>query len=133
VDPIEKWYKVCREKLKALKRCNVYDVIALPEGRKVIKCCWVFDQKTDSRKKARLVAKEFSQIEDIHFDEIFCPVVRFESVCLILTLTALEDWYISGLDIKSTFLHGKLDEEIYMQQPNGFKIKGQEYKVLHLY
>ena len=123
MDPIEKWYKVCREKLKALKRCNVYDVIALPEGRKVIKCCWVFDQKTDSRKKARLVAKEFSQIEDIHFDEIFCPVVRFESVYLILALIALEGWYISSLNVKSAFLYGKLNKEIYIQQSNSSKIK----------
>ena len=50
----------------------------------------------------------------------------------MLTLAALEQWYITGLDIKSTFLYGELDEELYMEQPEGFKLKGQETKVLHL-
>src|SRR6266702_4591845 len=50
----------------------------------------------------------------------------------MLALTALEQWYITGLDVKSAFLYGKLDEELYMEQPEGFKLKGQETKVLHL-
>lgn len=128
----EEWQKAYQEELEALKRHNVYGIADLSKRRKLIKCHWVFDQKTDGRKKARLVAKGFSQIEGVDFDEIFSPVVRFESMCLILALTALEGWHISGLDVKSAFLYGKLEEEIYMQQPDGFKIKGQEHKVLHL-
>src|SRR6266702_370049 len=50
----------------------------------------------------------------------------------MLTLAVLEQWYITGLDIKSAFLYGELDEELYMEQPEGFKLKGQETKVLHL-
>ena len=53
-------------------------------------------------------------------------------VCLILTLAVLENWYISGIDVKTAFLYGKLDEKLYMEQPEGFKVKGQEYKVLRL-
>jgi len=56
----EEWQKVCQEELEALKRCNIYDITDLPEGRKLIKCYWIFDQKTDSRKKTRLIAKSFS-------------------------------------------------------------------------
>ena len=92
----------------------------------------VFDIKTDGRKKARLVAKGFSQVEGIDYDQIFSPVVRFETVRIMFALAALESWHVSGLDVKSAFLYGVLDEEIYMEQPEGFKVKGQERKVLRL-
>ena len=62
----------------------------------------------------------------------FSPVARFETVCLVLALAALHDWEIKALDIKTTFLFDKLDEEIYMVQPEGFIVKGQESKVCHL-
>jgi hypothetical protein len=89
--------------------------------------------KTDGHKKARLVAKGFSQVEGIDYDEVFSPVVRFETVRIMFALTALSGWHISGLDVKTAFLYGKLNEEIYMEQPEGFKIKGQEHKVLRLH
>src|ERR1700678_1421861 len=88
--------------------------------------------KSDGRKKARLVAKGFSKQEGIDFDEIFSPVVRFETVRLMLVLSSLEDWHMEAVDVKTAFLYGKLDEEIYMQQPEGFKLHGQENQVLHL-
>ena len=102
------------------------------KGRKVIKNRWVFNVKTDGRKKARLVAKGFSQVEGEDFDKIFSPVVRFETVRLILALCALENWHISGLDVRNAYLYGKLEEEIYMKQPEGFIAKGQEHKVFRL-
>ena len=93
----------------------------------------MFDIKQDSRKKAHHVAKGFSQVEGFDFNEIFSPVVRFKTVRLMLALSLLEDWYIEALDVKTAFLYGKLDEEIYMHQPEGFKLKGQEHKVLRLH
>ena len=83
--------------------------------------------------KAHQVAKGFSQVEGLDFDQVFSPVVCFETVCLMLTLAALENWYITGLDIRSTYLYRKLNEEIYMEQPKGFAVPGQECKVLHLW
>ena len=80
-------------------------------------CRWVFDVKTDSRYKARLVAQDFSQVEGIDFNELFSPVVRFESVRLVFLLAVLKDWYITGVDVCTAYLYGKLDEEIYMRQP----------------
>ena len=108
---------------------KVFELADLPKGHKAIKNCWVFTTKSDGRKKARLVAKGFSQIEGINFDQIFSPVVWYESVRLLLAAAALEGWHIEGLDVKSAFLYGQLDEEIYMEQPEGFKIHGQEWKV----
>ena len=93
---------------------------------------WVFDIKTVGWKRARLVAKGFCQVEGIDFNEIFSPVVRFETVRILLALAALNDWHISALDVKTAFLYGKLDEEIYLDQPQGFIAKSQEKKVWHL-
>ena len=108
----EEWKKACLEELESLRAQKVFELTDLPKGRKVIKNRWVFDIKQDGRKKARLIAKGFSQVERIDFNEIFSPVVRFETVRLMLALSALEDWYIEALDVKTAFLYEKLDEEI---------------------
>jgi len=126
------WKQAIKDELEVLVKRKVYELADLPPGRKAIKNRWVFDIKTDGRKKARLVAKGFSQIEGIDYDELFSPVVRFESVRTIFALAALEQWKVWSLDVKSAFLYGDLDEEIYMEQPAGFSIKGQEKKVLRL-
>ena len=128
----EEWKNACREELEALRKRNVFEIVDRPKDRQVIKNRWVFDVKTDGRKKARLVAKGFSQVEGIDFDQVFSPVVRFETVRLVLALAALESWHISGADVRSAYLYGKLTEEIYMEQPEGFKAKGQERKVIWL-
>ena len=78
------------------------------------------------------MAKGFSQLEGLDYDEIFSPVVRFETIRTILALAALEKWIIKALDVVSPFLYGPLYEEIYMEQPAGFVIKGKERKVLRL-
>jgi len=128
----EQWKKACQKELEALRKCKVFELANLPPSHKAIKNCWVFMTKSNGHKKARLVAKGFSQVKGIDFDQIFSLVVWYESICLLLAAAALEWWYIKGLDIKSAFLYGHLDEEIYMEQPEGFKIHGQEWKVLHL-
>src|SRR5882757_1368220 len=78
------------------------------------------------------MAKGFSQVEGVDFDEIFSPVVRYETVHLMFALASLEGMYMTGLDVKTAFLYGKLEEEIYMLQPEGFALKGKERKVMRL-
>ena len=126
------WQNACLQELEALRRHDVYELVLRPRGRKVIKNRCVFDVKTDGRKRACLVAKGFSQVEGLDYNQIFSPVVRFETVRLILAMAALEDWTISGLDVRNTFLYGELDEEIYMEQPEGFRVPDLEHFVIRL-
>ena len=93
---------------------------------------WVFAVKSNSCKKARFIAKGFTQIFGIDYEETFSLVTRFETFQLLLSLTVLHDWKIKALDVKTTYLFGELDEEIYMDQPEDFIVKGQEKKVCRL-
>ena len=131
-DQQEEWRNACREELESLRKRKVFELVDPLKGRKVIKNRWVFDLKSDGWRKARLVAKGFSQVEGVDYDEIFSPVVRYETVRMMIALAALKDWHISGLDVKTAFLYGELDEELYMEQPEGFKLPGQQHKVLRL-
>jgi len=87
---LEEWRGACQREIETLLKRNVFDIVERPVGRSVIKNHWVFDVKPDGRKRARLVAKGFSQVEGMDFDQIFSPVVHFETVRLILALAALE-------------------------------------------
>ncbi len=97
-----------------------------------VRCRWVFDLKTDGHKKAHVVAKGFSKHPRLDYDETFSPVVRYKTIHILLATSVLENWDIQALDVKTAFLYGDLDEDIYMAQPEGFIIKGQESKVYRL-
>jgi hypothetical protein len=82
--------------------------------------------------KARLVAKGFVQRHGVDYDEVYAPVARLESVCLLLALAAHGGWSVHHMDVKTTFLNGELDEEVYVTQPPGFELPGSDGKVLRL-
>jgi len=128
----KKWMDACLEELGALHQRDVYELVDLPKNRRAIRNRWVFNQKADGRYRARLVAKGYSQVEGIDFDELFSPVVRYETARLLLGIAALENWDILSVDVKTVYLYGKLDEEIYMEQPEGFRLPGHENKVWRL-
>ncbi|CAL8989938.1 unnamed protein product, partial [Prunus brigantina] len=103
-----------------------------------IGCKWVYAKKTESlgkdnvRFKARLVAKGYAQKEGIDYNEVFSPVVKHSSIRILLALVAQFDLELAQLDVKTAFLHGDLEEEIYMSQPEGFKVAGKENWVCKL-
>ncbi|GAA0160349.1 hypothetical protein LIER_39024 [Lithospermum erythrorhizon] len=82
--------------------------------------------------KARLVVKGYAQRHGIDYGEIFSPVIKMNSIRLVLRLAASLDLEIEQLDVKTAFLHGNLDEEIFMEQPEGFKERGKEDMVCQL-
>ena len=126
------WKEACQYEIDVLAKNGTWELVNLPPGRKAVKSKWVFKLKSDGRYRARLVAKGLTQIPGIDFDETFSPVARFESLRMLLALAALEDWHIHQMDVKSAFLNGELEEEIYMEQPKGFIIAGQETQVCRL-
>jgi hypothetical protein len=128
-DSAEGWREACQYEMDTLAKNGTWTLVDLPPGRKAVKSKWVFKRKADGRLRARLVARGFTQIQGIDYDETFSPVARFESLRLLLALAALEDWEIHQMDVKSAFLNGLLEEEIYMEQPEGFVEPGQEGKV----
>ena len=104
-------------------------MVDLPPGCKTIGNKWVLNIKhkangTIDIYKAQLVAKGYTQQEGIDNKETFSPVVRFASIHLILAIVARMDIELYQMDVKSAFLNGELDEEIYMDQPLGFELKG---------
>lgn len=105
-----------------------------PKGRKVVDSIWVFKIKHNAdgsidRYKARLVAKGFTQIKGLDFDETFSPVVRYDTLRLLLALSAHHNWTPRQLDIKTAFLYGLLKEDIYMELPEGSRTPGKVAKL----
>ena len=92
---------------------------------------WSFRKGRD-KYKARLVAKGFSQKEGVDFNEIFSPVVRHTSIRVFLAIVANQDLELEQLDVKTAFLHGRLEENILMKQPEGFEFQGKERHVCQL-
>ena len=115
---------------------GTWELVDLPPGRKAIKNRWVFvTQRMQEKKplyKARLVAKGFTQTAGIGYEETFSPVARLDSLRLLLSLATTYDWEVHQIDIKSAYLNGNLEEEIYMEQPKGFEVPGKEEKVCRL-
>src|SRR5712671_1365608 len=122
----KQWNDACQYEIDALHKNDTWELVDLPPGRKSIKSKWVFKLKADGCYRMRLVAKGFTQIPGIDYNETFSPIAHFESLRLLLALAALEDWEIHQMDVKSAFLNGVLDEEIYMEQPQGFITPGTE-------
>ncbi|CCM06583.1 uncharacterized protein FIBRA_08861 [Fibroporia radiculosa] len=127
-----KWKKACEEELEAMRKNKTWELVNRPAGRNVVKNKWVFKHKADGRCRSRLVAKGFTQVEGIDYNETFSPVARYESIRFLFAMAAQEDWDIHSMDVKTAFLNGELDEEIYMEQPEGFTSLGQEDKVCRL-
>lgn len=125
-----------KEEMDSLTHNQTWDSVRLPAGKTTLQNKWVYKLKEEDggrkRYKARLVVKGFAQKKGIDFDEIVSLVVKMTSIRTILSLVAVEDMHREQLDVKTTFLHGDLEEEIYMQQPQGYEVKGKEKLVCRL-
>ncbi|KAG8502968.1 hypothetical protein CXB51_000803 [Gossypium anomalum] len=128
----EKWMFAMQEEMESLHKNNTCDLVKLPKGKKNVHCKWVFKKKEgtpgveEPRYKARLVAKGYSQIPRVDFTDVFSPVVKHSSIRALLGIVAMHDLELEQLDVKTAFLHGELEEDIYMQQLEGFTVSEKE-------
>nr|GEX00281.1 Gag-Pol polyprotein [Tanacetum cinerariifolium] len=119
------WIKSMQDKLNQFKRLDVRELVECPIGRNIIKFKWVWKNKTDAentviQNKSRLVAKGYSQEEEIDFKKSFALVTRLEAVRIFLAYAAYKNFPIFKMDVKTAFLNGPLKEEVFVQQPDGF-------------
>ncbi|CAJ2663689.1 unnamed protein product [Trifolium pratense] len=127
----ERWMGAMMEEMESLQKNQTWELVQLPKGKRAIGCKWVYKrkpavtEKEGEKFKARLVAKGYSQQKGIDYDEIFSPVVRHTSIRAVLALVASRDMHLEQMDVKTAFLHGNLDEQIYMEQPEGFSDTGK--------
>ena len=131
------WIKAMQDELNEFKRHNVWTLVPRPQGKTIIGTRWVFRNKVDedgivTRNKARLVAQGFTQLEGLDYDETFAPVARLEAIRLFLAFASFKNFKVYQMDVKTAFLHGDLQEEVFLKQPPGFENAEFPYHVYRL-
>ena len=121
----ESWIIAMQEELNQFVRNDVWTLVPPPRSQTIIGTKWVFRNKIDengivSRNKARLVAQGYNQQEGIAYDETFAPVARLESIRILLAYACAHNFKLFQMDVKSAFLNGVINEEVYVAQPPGF-------------
>ena len=125
------------KEIQALEQTHTWVLTPLPPGKRPIGCKWVYRVKlnpdgTIERYKARLVAKGYTQRERLDFSKTFSPVAKTVSVRVLIALASTKGWPLYQLDINNAFLHGDLDEEVYMDLPLVFTARGSLLTLLML-
>jgi Reverse transcriptase (RNA-dependent DNA polymerase)/gag-polypeptide of LTR copia-type/Integrase core domain/GAG-pre-integrase domain len=127
-DDAAHWKSAMSAEYHSLMKHNTWNLVPRPQNRNIVSCKWIFKTKqveTDSgeievKYKARLVAKGYSQVHGVDYEETYAPVVKFTSVRILLAIVALLDLELHQMDVVTAFLNGDLNEEIFMEQPEGF-------------
>ena len=124
---VEQWKAAMNEELDSLESMDTWVTVPRPEDRAVIGCKWVFRIKRNAdgsiaRYKARLVARRFTQVYGLDYDETYAPVTRLETIRLLFTIAVEKDWEVRQIDVKTAYLYGELDEEIFMEPPEGYEV-----------
>ncbi|RVW74396.1 Retrovirus-related Pol polyprotein from transposon RE1 [Vitis vinifera] len=122
----ENWMIAMQEELNQFERSEVWELVPRPSNQSVIGTKWVFRNKMDEngiivRNKARLVAQGYNQEEGINYEETFAPVARLEAIRMLLAFACFKDFILYQMDVKSAFLNGFINEEVYVEQPPGFQ------------
>ena len=133
----KKWSDAAQAEMKSLNEHDTWKFSQLPQGRRLIGSKRVFKIKQDehgsiNRYKCRLVAQGYSQTHGIDYNETFAPMAKFSTIRTVLAVAVQRKMTVHQMDVDTAFLYGKLDEDIYMRQPEGFEVKGKENLVCHL-
>ncbi|KAM0001536.1 putative RNA-directed DNA polymerase [Helianthus debilis subsp. tardiflorus] len=119
------WKEAMKSEMDALRKNDTWEKCIIPEDKKPVGCRWVFTIKhnpdgTIERYKARLVAKGYTQTYGIDYSETFSPVAKINTIRVLFSIAANKQWPLHQFDVKNAFLHGELEEEVYMEAPPGF-------------
>ena len=133
----QKWLKAMDREMESMYSNSIWSLVEAPKGVKPIGCKWIYKRKRRpygkvETFKARLVAKGYTHKDGIDYEETFLPVAMLKSIQILLVAAASLDYEIWHMDVKTTFLNDSLEEDIYMQQPEGFIARGQEHMACKL-
>ena len=125
------------EEMSALEWNETWEIVERPKDKKAVGCRWLYTVKymsdgTLDRYKARLVAKRYTQTYGIVYEETFALVAKMNTIRIILSLAAHFGWAMHQFDVKNAFLHGSLEEEVYMEIPPGYGIVNEGNKACRL-
>ena len=131
------WKEAVNSEIESILSNHTWELTDLPPGNKPLGPKWIFKRKmkpdgTIDKYKARLVVKGYRQKEGLDYFDTYSPVTRITSIRMLIALAAVHDLKIHQMDVKTAFLNGELEEEIYMEQPEGFIVPGKEKKVCRL-
>ena len=126
------------KEMVALHFTGTWDLVSLPASKSPVGCHWVYTVKIGpdgqvDRLKVWLVVKGYTQIYGSDYYNTFSLVAKMTSIRLLLSMTAMRSWPLFQLDIKNAFLHGNLEDKIYMEQPPGFVAQGESGLVCRLH
>ena len=124
----ESWVKAMNEELDQIEKNQTWDLVPRPKDKNVIGAKWVFKNKMNEdgqvvRNKARLVCKGYAQVEGVDFEETFAASARLEVIRMFLAFASHKKLKVYQIDVKSEFLNGYLEEEVYIEKPDGFPIE----------
>jgi len=133
----QKWREAMDNEIAAIERNDTWELTVQPNNSRKIGVKWIYKMKLNEKGevekyKARLVAKGYAQQHGIDYTKVFAPVARWDTIRMVLAIAAQRKWKVYQLDVKSGFLHGELNEDVYVEQPLGYEKKGEEHKVLKL-
>ena len=125
------------DEYRSIMKNNVWEVVPRPEEKSMVSSKWIYKIKHAAdgnieKYKARFVARGFSQKEGIDYEETFAPVARYTSIRMIISLASILGWKLHQMDVKTAFLNGKIEQEVYVEQPKGFIIHNKESHVCKL-
>jgi hypothetical protein len=131
------WRDAMMEEYNSIMKNDVWEVVPRPEGKSVVTSRWLYKLKhvvdgSIEKYKARFVARGFSQVEGVDYDKTFALVARYTSTRAVISIAAEMGWKIHQMDVKTAFLNGLIEEEVYIEKPLGFEVHGRESHVCRL-
>jgi hypothetical protein len=133
----KEWADGMTEEYQSITKNDVLEIVPRPKSKDVVSSRWLFKIKhaadgSIEKYKARFVARGFSQNEGIDYEETFAPVARYTSIRTIITLATKMKWKLHQMDVKTTFLKGVIEEEVYIEKPQGFDVEDKKSHVCRL-